>query len=81
MPVAAAAKAEPLSLVRRRLALEAIAKNTIRLDFFDKAGAPLGSATVRIDALLTSKEMDIVVAAPQIKGQPIAPATVKIAVP
>jgi hypothetical protein len=75
---APAKAAEPLSLVRRRLAVDSLGKGTVWLDYRDKDGRLIGGAALRVEALEKFAVLETAVPAPTMNRQPIAPASITV---
>ena len=77
-PASAPAAPPATSLLRRRLAIESLAKGTVRLEFRDAQGRILGGGTLRISDLQRLATLDGDVPAPVIDKQIVVPASVDL---
>jgi hypothetical protein len=69
---------QPMSLVRRRLAVEALAKGFVWLEFRDQGGNVIGGAPLRVDLLQRVESLDAAVPAPIVDRQAVAPARIDV---
>ena len=74
----APAPAQPMSLVRRRLAVEALAKGSVWLEFRDQNGAIIGGAALRIEPLQRVESLEAAVPAPVVDRQTVAPSRIEV---
>ncbi len=70
--------AQPPSLVRRRLAVESLAKGGVWLEFHDQNGRLIGGASVRLDGLERAETIEAAVPAPVVDRQTVAPARIDV---
>ena|GEM_PF-5763655 len=67
-----------MSLLRRRLAIEAIARGTVRLVFYDVTGCYLGEVSLRLSDLRDRASAEVSVPAPLIANRPQVPASLQL---